>query len=208
MGKKINLLKKSYILGLWCADGYHRTSSVGLTNCNVKLVLKFYKFFENLYSKSRIKMRIYLPKTKNPDLRIVKIVNNNYNECLNFKGNVVAYQVYVNDRKLLNQFKRSRNNRLELKKEKILQYMCGRFDGDGSINNNLRSEMRIVYGSLEEAQIDRQLFTKLKLDTRLYHYKTANTYCVYYTVDSTKKIVKDMKQYSTKIFDKFTLRDL
>lgn len=206
---KFDLLRDKYIIGLWCADGYHRTSSIGLTNCNVKLVWKFYNFFREAdYSNDRIKLRIYRPSNKIVNNLLTKKIRN-YKIYPNENGRLVAYQIYVNGRKLLNNFKISRNLIYKLdNKIDIYSYVSGRFDGDGSISNNLINDMRIVYGNKQEAKTDQGLLNKLNLDTRIYHYKSAGTYCLYFTIDTAKKAVCEMKKYSIKISAKIALRDL
>ncbi len=41
----------AYIVGLWCADGYYRTSSIGISNTNLALVGKFRDFFLEFFRK-------------------------------------------------------------------------------------------------------------------------------------------------------------
>ncbi len=204
-----DLLKHKYIIGLWCADGYHRTSSVGLTNCNVKLIWKFYNFFKKAnYSNERIKLRIYRPLNRNIDNLLAEKIRN-YKIYPNKNGKLVAYQIYVNDRKLLYNFKKSKKLIRNLdNKTDIYSYVSGRFDGDGSISNNLVNDMRIVYGNEQETKTDQGLLKKLNLDTRVYYYKSAGTYCLYFTIDTAKKAISEMKKYSIKISDKIALRDL
>ena len=105
--------KNSYILGLWCADSYWWSSSVGLSNTNQDLIKKFREFLERYFPEKRIKF------------------TNNH--------------LFVNSRPLLREFVYAKNNLSGLKKSKIIKaYIAGRFDGDGSIDKNLRNDCRIV----------------------------------------------------------------
>src|SRR3989338_5728552 len=49
----------AYIVGLWCADGYHRTSSIGISNTKVDLINKFKRRTKayHLYVNSRPLLR-------------------------------------------------------------------------------------------------------------------------------------------------------
>lgn len=99
--------KDAYIVGLWCADGYHRTSSIGLSSTDIDLIEKFRTFFLKLFPKDRIKLRTYHPdgfrKTK-------------------------AYHLYVNSRPLLRKFKQMKEQPHNfVTKQFVAPYMAGRF---------------------------------------------------------------------------------
>lgn len=51
----------AYIIGLWCADGYHRTSSIGISNTDTDLIERFREFFLKFLPEERIKLRTYNP---------------------------------------------------------------------------------------------------------------------------------------------------
>lgn len=45
----------AYILGLWCADSYWWSSSIGLSNADIDLIERFRKFLSSHFSEERIK---------------------------------------------------------------------------------------------------------------------------------------------------------
>ena len=47
--------KDAYILGLWCADGYWWSSSIGLSNTDPDLIETFRKFLKRLFQVNRVK---------------------------------------------------------------------------------------------------------------------------------------------------------
>ncbi len=173
----------AYIVGLWCADGYHRTSSIGLSNTDIDLVEKFKEFFMKLkfLTAERLKLRIY-----NPD---------------KFKRRTRAYHLYVNSRPLLRKFKEFKNDAKKyIDKNLILPYIAGRFDGDGSVGKDFYRDCRIVYGDEKEAESDLELmklsgFQKMKI----YNYRRAKTFCLYFSRLETNKFLSLIYPYSTRL---------
>ncbi|MBZ1345048.1 MAG: hypothetical protein KY055_00140 [Candidatus Nealsonbacteria bacterium] len=163
--------KDAYILGLWCADSYWWASSVGLSNTNPDLIEMFRKFLKRIFPKNRIKF------------------NRNH--------------LFVNSRPLLREFRRAKANLESLKKEKeniIKAYFAGRFDGDGSIDKNLRNDCRIVYGREGEAEKDKELLKRIGIsNVRVYYYKTAKTFCLYISRYEVKKFLESILPYSVKL---------
>jgi len=161
--------KSSYILGLWCADSYWWSSSVGLSNTNPDLIKKFREFLERYFSEKRIKF------------------TNNH--------------LFVNSRPLLREFVYAKNNLSNLKKSKIIKaYIAGRFDGDGSIDKNLRNDCRIVYGRKNEAEKDKKFLKIIGINNvKIYHYKKARTFCLYVSRYEAKKFIKSILPYSIKL---------
>ena len=161
--------KYSYILGLWCADSYWWSSSVGLSNTNPDLIKKFRGFLEEYFPKKRIKF--------------------------------TNYHLFVNSRPLLRDFICAKNNLSKLKKPKLIKaYIAGRFDGDGSIDKNLRNDCRIVYGEEKEAKKDRKFLKNIGINkTRVYHYKKARTFCLYISRYEAEKFIKSTLSYSIKL---------
>lgn len=51
----------SYAFGLWCADGYWWGSSIGITNVNPELVIRFAVFLRRFVPEERLKLRVYHP---------------------------------------------------------------------------------------------------------------------------------------------------
>lgn len=90
----------AYFLGLWCADGYHRTSSIGLSNISEELILKFSNFLTKLLNKERLRLRVYHHGKINPDLSL-PINIKRVSHLISHKSRHTAYHIYVNCRQLL-----------------------------------------------------------------------------------------------------------
>ena len=171
----------AYIVGLWCADGYHRTSSIGLSNVNTDLIQKFKDFFSKIFPEDRLKLRVYLPDQ--------------------FKRRTKAYHLYVNSRPLLRTFKEFKNNCTKLiTGEFILPYMAGRFDGDGSVGKDFYRDCRIVYSNELEAKNDLQLIESLGFQKmKIYRYKKAKTFCLYFSRLETNKFLSLIYPYCVRL---------
>lgn len=111
----------------------------------------------------------------------------------------LAYQIYVNSRPLLREFRYLIDNRLTILPSKIFKYFAGRFDGDGSVAKDLRTDFRIAYKSFHEAKMDKQLLKKIGFDSRVYRYKDAGTYVMYVSRNESEKLCKKLKPYSAKL---------
>ena len=172
---------KAYIIGLWCADGYHRTSSIGISNTDIDLVNKFRDFFLDLFSGARLKMRIY-----NPD---------------NFLRRTKAYHLYVNSRPLLRKFREFKENPVRfISQDFIAPYFAGRFDGDGSVAKDFYRDCRIVYSKHEEAKKDKDLLEILDFRlAKIYTYKKAKTFCLYISRMETNKFLSMIYPYSVRL---------
>lgn len=171
----------AYIIGLWCADGYHRTSSIGLSNVNTDLIKKFSEFLLRLFPQNRLKLRVYKPDS--------------------YKRRQTAYHVYVNSRPLLRRFKIWKENpSLSITKKYILPYFGGRFDGDGSVAKDFYKDCRIVYGSLREAEQDFALLKQIGFKkAKIYQYKAAKTFCLYISRLETNRFLSGIYQYSMRL---------
>ena len=161
--------KDTYILGLWCADSYWWASSVGLSNTDSDLLKAFRIFLKRFFPEERIKF------------------NQNH--------------LFVNSRPLLRDFLSAKNNLSNLENGKMIRaYFAGRFDGDGSIDKNLRNDCRIVYGSKNGAKMDKKLLKRIGIDNvKIYHYKTAKTFCLYISRYEVKKFLENISPYSIKL---------
>jgi len=161
--------KDAYILGLWCADGYWWSSSIGISNTDSDLVNKFRKFLRKHFPEDRIKF------------------NRNH--------------LFVNSRPLLREFIAAKNNLKDLKKINVIRaYLAGRFDGDGSIDKNLRNDSRVVYGRKSEAEIDQKLLGRIRIvKTKTYYYKSAKTFCLYISRYEANKFLENILPYSLKL---------
>ncbi len=171
----------AYIVGLWCADGYHRTSSIGISNTDTDLVEKFQEFFLELFPSKRFKLRIYHPDK--------------------FKRRTKAYHLYINSRPLLRKFREIRNNATNFISGKlILPYMAGRFDGDGSVGNDFYRDCRIVYGDREETERDLALMHSINFrKMKIYYYRSAKTYCLYFSRLETNEFLSLIYPYSVRL---------
>jgi len=161
--------KDAYILGLWCADSYWWSSSIGLSNTDSDLIMVFRKFLKRFFLGNRIKF------------------NRNH--------------LFVNSRPLLREFISAKNRLDDLKDTKIIRaYLAGRFDGDGSIDKNLRNDCRIVYGRKSEAEKDKEFLKKIDIsNVKVYYYKTARTFCLYISRYEVKKFLESISPYSVKL---------
>lgn len=173
--------KNAYAFGLWCADGYHRTSSIGLSNVDIDLIGAFSSFLTSLFPVERLKMRIYEPDDK---LRRTR-----------------AYHVYVNSRPLLRRFKAWKSNPSEfITRDLIAPYMAGRFDGDGSVGSDFHRDCRIVYGSQSEAEYDKLFLEQVGFSrSKIYYYQAARTFCLYISRLETGQFLSLIYSYSVRL---------
>lgn len=198
----------AYILGLWCADSYHRTSSVGLSSIRRDLIERFRLFLLETFVEDRLRLRIYCPANE-----LGKFRKDNYTDLAK---NIVCYpskkakhpglQLYVNSRSLLRAFRSARDRVSRLKDGNCLAaYFAGRFDGDGSVGKDLRRDCRIVYGGEEEACIDKALLEKLGFEkAKVYHYKTAHTFCLYISRYETTRFLGIIRAHSVLVPKMYT----
>ena len=109
--------------------------------------------------------------------------------------------LFVNSRPLLREFRKAKDNLESLKKETIIKsYFAGRFDGDGSIDRNLRNDCRIVYGRKSEAEIDKEILRRIGISkAKIYYYKSAKTFCLYISRYETKKFLENIMSHSLKL---------
>lgn len=134
-----------YILGLWLADGYWRSSSIGLTSVNPRLIDRFSKFLLRVKkSEFKIKKRIYQPDGIS-------------------KRKQTAVQVYINNRTLTRFFISTKTGELSIPIKYRSAYLAGRIDGDGHIDTKHRSGIRIAYSSKEDALRDQLMFGKTNM---------------------------------------------
>lgn len=167
-----------YVLGLWLADGYWRSSSIGLTSVSPKLTNRFEKYFLRIAPSSPIKERIYPIKEGE-------------------KRKQVAKQVYINNRPLTRLFMSFKTGELQIPHSYLLAYLAGRIDGDGSVDTKYRSGIRIAYSSEEDALRDQKLFGKANVS--LYQYKLAGTFVLYLKKHYRDQIAKAIKKFSVKL---------
>ncbi|OGZ20492.1 MAG: hypothetical protein A2654_01555 [Candidatus Nealsonbacteria bacterium RIFCSPHIGHO2_01_FULL_43_31] len=111
------------------------------------------------------------------------------------------HHLFVNSRPLLREFVLAKNSLNKLKRIKVIRaYLAGRFDGDGSIDKNLRNDCRIVYARRIEAEIDKKLLSRIGIsNTKVYYYKSARIFCLYISRFESKKFLDNILAYSLKL---------
>lgn len=197
--------EEHYIFGLWCADGYHRTSSIGLSNINVDLIQRFRRYLLSRFDESRLRLRVYIPESFGGRVSLDKFRVKNVSVLKVTKARNPSFHIYVNSRPLLREFQQRREKILEMKGNQIFPYLAGRFDGDGSVDQDGRKDFRIVYGSHKEAEQDKLLLQKIRPDYQLkvYQYKQARTHCLYVSRYHSEKLIENLISYSTILKSRF-----
>jgi hypothetical protein len=172
--------KDYYNLGLWLADGYWWSSSLGLSSTNPLLIERFREFLQRISPERKIKLRKYLSGEK-------------------YKRRKTAWHIYVNNREITRLFLSVKKGRkpLIIPKKFLIPYLAGRIDGDGSIDNRHRSGIRIVYSGYQDAS--RDLFLIGKENASLYFYRQANTWVIYLRKEFREKVLKKLQLYSVKL---------
>lgn len=199
--------KHAYMLGLLAADGYHRTSSIGLSNIDIELITRFQKFLQEFFDEERLRLRIYYPYEQeffdtNPYFFLAKKIS----AYPMRKCSHPALQLYVNSRPFLRRFQDAKQQIINFQEPQcIAAYLAGRFDGDGSIDKDMRRYCRIAYTSLQEANNDKLLLQKLSFKRiSVYHYKAARTYCVYISRIESRAFLGLVEPYSLKVSKVYT----
>lgn len=194
----------AYILGLWCwcAEKYFRTSSIGLSNTEEALLMKFCQFLRKYFPLERLRLNVYCPNTVR--YRINSKLLANTGKAMIYpcdKAKKVGYHLYVNSRPLIRDFLQSVNQlRYLADKRKICAYFAGRFDGDGSIDKNLRNDCRIVYSKRCEAELDKKLLARITIKkTKVYHYKKAKIFALYASRYQAGAFLEAISPYSHKL---------
>jgi len=166
-----------YILGLWLADGYWRSSSIGLTSVNPQLIEKFTMFLKRVVFNYPVKKRVY--------------------KSTEGKRRQEAYQIYVNNRSLTRLFMSTKTGILHVPQRFLIAYLAGRIDGDGHVDTKHRSGIRIAYSSNEDALRDQVMFGKTNMS--LYQYRAARTFVLYLKKHYRDKVLKGLSKYCIKL---------
>lgn len=187
-----------YAFGLWCVDGYHRSSSIGITNIDIRLVEKFREFLLKEFPKSKLRLRMYHPKSIEPDIAQFRHLSTDIVSYPMRKSAQIALQLYVNSRPLLRLIQSSRKNvGIMSDREQIAAYFAGRFDGDGSVNSDRKTYCRIAYSTEAEAKMDQALLAKIGYEkTSVYHYRHAQEYCLYVSKNIAQSFIGAISRYS------------
>jgi len=180
VGSKVwlNIAEDYYILGLWLADGYWRSSSIGLSSSDSRLIGRFRTFLRRIAPNSSLKKRIYQP-------------------IIGQKRKKIAEHLYVNNRPLTRLFMSYKEKNFLVPDRFLPAYLAGRIDGDGSVDNKHRSGIRIAYGSKSDAERDLGILGRDNVS--LYYYKAANTWVIYLRKNFCDKILAQVQKYSVKL---------
>lgn len=190
----------AYVLGLWCADGYHRTSSIGLSNINPQLIQKFLEFLKKTFSDERLRLKVYISDSTPKDYSNFGVPN--VSVLYSQKAKNVAYHLYVNSRGLLREFVKAKQYPVkQFSNNKIAwAYIAGRFDGDGTIGKDLKRDLRISYTKKEEAEQDKIILESLGLyQCKVYYYRTSSAYVLYVSRSESKSFVEACIPYSIRL---------
>jgi hypothetical protein len=169
-----------YILGLWLADGYWRSSSIGLSSVTDKLISRFSQFLLRFVPTIPIKYRFYEVK-------------------IGQKRSHRATHVYVNSRPLTRWFLKFKKSKLIIPKRFLIAYLAGRIDGDGHVDRKHRSGVRIAYGTEFDALRDFRILQAYEdSSVSLYRYTHAGTWVIYLRKKFLMGILPQLCVYSFK----------
>jgi hypothetical protein len=191
----------AYAFGLWCADGYWWTSSIGISNVDPELVLRFADYLVGIMPPDRLRLRVYEVFGQPPDPRIIRLCRR-ISVRPAFKMKRTAYHLYVNSRPLVRSFFQGREHLESIPTEHLGSYFAGRFDGDGTFGDT----PRIAYTTEVEARMDSLLLRRAGVErTSVLHYKKACEYCIYIQKASLGEFVRLIEPHSLKAERRFTL---
>jgi hypothetical protein len=191
----------AYALGLWCADSYWWSSSIGLSNVEPELIVRFGCYLSKLLSSDRVRVRIYKVEGCPPDDRVLALTEK-VSVRPAFKMRRTAYHVYVNSRPLVRTFFSLRENLRSMPTSSLGSYFGGRFDGDGSFGTT----PRIAYTTEAEALVDTELLARAGVvQTSVLHYAKASEYCIYIHKADWKRFDRLIEDHSWKADRRFTL---
>jgi hypothetical protein len=187
-------------LGLWCADSYWWSSSIGLSNVE-PVDMRFGGYLAKILEPERLRLRIYRASGSRPDARVLGLTDR-VTVCAGHKMRRTAYHVYVNSRPLVRRFFSQRERLDEVAEESLGPYFAGRFDGDGSFGDT----PRIAYTTCEEAKTGTVLLARAGIvRTSVLFYKSANEYCIYIHRANMNRLNALIQPFSWKAGRRFTL---
>ena len=190
----------AYALGAWCADGYWWSSSIGITNVEPEMIIRFSRYLLSVLPPERLRLRIYQVEGTSLDPGCMALTER-ISIRPAFKMKQTAYQLYVNSRPLVRRFFYSRDHLDELPEKQLGPYFSGRFDGDGTWG----STPRIVYRLESEALTDGRLLKRLNIKSSVLYYAKANEYCNYIHKSGWDHFRGLMSEHSWKINRRYTL---
>jgi intein/homing endonuclease len=188
----------AYAFGLWCADGYWWSSSIGVSGVDPEIVRKFGTFLAEIFAPDRLRLRVYEVVGEPADGSLVSLTSK-ISICPAFKMSRTAYHLYVNSRPLLRMFRAARANVSRLSKGLIPAYFAGRFDGDGCTGTRSVPGARIAYTTRQEAEIDTFLLRRMGIDhVSVLRYTKANEHCLYVQKQDSEMFAKLIGTHSLK----------
>ena len=191
----------AYALGLWCADGYWWPSSIGLSNVEPELIVRFAHYLSRVLSQERLRLRIYEVQGDAPSENVLRLTDRiSIRPASKMKR--TAYHLYVNSRPLVRSFFEAKRRLAEVPDVYLGPYFAGRFDGDGCWG----STPRIAYTTREEAETDRVLLKRIQIqEASVLFYEGAREYCIYVQRPAWKRFEKLIRAHSWKVNRRFTL---
>lgn len=191
----------AYALGLWCADGYWWSSSIGISNVEPELVVRFSDYLVSELPQERLRLRIYEVPDDPPDERVLALTDKvSIRPASKMKR--TAYHLYVNSRPLVRHFFADKARLCEIPGIFLGPYFTGRFDGDGSWGTT----PRIAYTTREEAEVDRSLLVRAGISlTSVLFYERAHEYCIYVQRPEWRNFRDLMRSHSWKVNRRITL---
>jgi hypothetical protein len=190
----------AYAFGLWCADGYWWSSSIGVSNVEPVLVTRFASALRCHLPPERLRLRIYLVPGDPPSPSVLELTEN-ISVCRASKMARTAYHLYVNSRPLLRMARRDRDQLERLPEKYLGPYFAGRFDGDGCLG----STPRLSYTTRDEADVDRDLLDRAGIcSTSVLYYRKANEYCIYIQQASWEQFERLIEPFSYKVTRRVT----
>ncbi|MBL7169465.1 MAG: hypothetical protein ISS48_00410 [Candidatus Aenigmarchaeota archaeon] len=188
----------SYILGLWAGDKYWRSSSIGLSNTNFKLLNKFKRFFINSgFPIERLKLSVYVPENfelENLNKQIKSLAPNNTKFYKLKKGPRPTFILYINSRPLKREFFETLENvEFSMRNKKdVFEYLGGRFDADGHFDKN-KNRIRICYSKEQTAKKDKKIIKEIIGSyPKLKYYKAANEWILDFSGKEFRKINEEI----------------
>jgi hypothetical protein len=164
---------------LWLADGYWRSSSIGLSSTNEELIRRFERFLIKVIPDRQIKYRYY-----------------EISETRKHRG----IHVYVNSRALTRLFLKFKTGNLNIPIKFLLPYLAGRIDGDGHIDLKHRSGVRIAYGNEFDAKRDLDMLLAYEeKSANLYRYFRARTWVIHLSKRFFESVKPKLRKYCMKL---------
>lgn len=189
--------ERAYALGLWCADGYWWSSSIGLANTDPELILRFAAVLQSAVGSDRLRVRVYAEPDWGIDDRILGL--GRLSLCAPKKMRRPAYHVYVNSRPLLRDFRCAEAKVLELDDRAAGPYFAGRFDGDGAFGTKRVPGIRIAYSNHGEAATDAMLLRRMGIvAVSILKYSRINEHVIYIQKPAIGAFVQLVAAHSTR----------